>query len=502
MAWIVGDSFDYYGSTADVARSVWDSANTGFFPAFGAGASTRFGVGQSLRPQAAGVLMTKNLASNEATIFSCFAYYRGGALSGTTPEIYVQLRDGATAQCTVVMESSGNIVLKRGDQLGTVVATYPAAFAQDVWSHFQIRVVIDPTVGTFTVRKNGQPSDTFAATGLNTRSTANSYANVIALGMGTGVVNDYVDDLFFFSGSGAAPNTWVGDCRAVCLYPGQDSAVTFTPFPGTTGSFTPGGQSGTGPVVANQILWTRCAPVRGGACSTINASGQSAGMTGKAKLAVYNATTPGGPGALLGVSNEVTNPTQTQAFTFATPVQINAGQPIWVAILTDTNWTQWGVSSGYGTYYTLSQTYATGFPDPAPSGLTTVGPGSNSGAYHTINIAGNVVNVAEALADGDTTYNFSGTLNQEDLYEVANMPVTPAAIIGVVSKVYIKKSDAGTRQGMLRTRSGATDANGVDTAVSTTYTYLSRVDATDPATAAAWTLAGVNALKIGQKVTL
>jgi hypothetical protein len=308
-----------------------------------------------------------------------------------------------------------------------------------------------------------------------------------------------VDDLFFFSGSGAAPNTWVGDCRAICLYPGQDSAVAFAAFPGTTSSFTPGGQAGTGPVVANQIMWTRSNVVRGGACSTVNASGQGAGMTGKAKMAVYAATAAGGPGALLGVSAEVTNPTTSQAFTFSPPLQINAGQPLWVAILTDTNWTHWGVSSGYGTYYTLNQTYATGFPNPAPTGITAV---TGGGAWNTVNVAGNAINVAEALADGDTTYNLSSTVNQEDLYEVADLPVTPAAIIGVVSKAYLRKSDAGTRQGMLRTRSGATDANGVDTAVSTTYTYLSRVDTTDPATGSAWTLAAVNALKIGQKVTL
>jgi hypothetical protein len=131
MAWIVGDGFDYYGAVADVARSVWDSASTAQFAL--TAATTRFGVGQAFSRQVtAATYLTKTIATNEATLFAVLAYYRGGVLSGTNPEAYLQYRDGATAQCTVVFESSGNIVLKSGSQTGTVLATYPGAFAQDV----------------------------------------------------------------------------------------------------------------------------------------------------------------------------------------------------------------------------------------------------------------------------------------------------------------------------------------------------------------------------------
>jgi hypothetical protein len=343
MAWIVADSFDYYGTTADMARSVWDSATV---PNLGTTA-TRFGVGQYLVTISIMSLL-KTVGSNESTLWLALAYYRPGALSGTAAEMSWQLRDGATAQCTVVFESSGNIVLKSGIQTGTVLATYTGAFAQDVWTHFQIRVVISNTAGSLTVRKNGQTSDTYAsATNLNTRGgTTNNYANVVVLN--GHVAGQRADDVLMYSASGAAPNDWVGDVRAVCLMPTADTA--------------------------------------------------------QKQFAVF------------------------------------------------------------------------------PSG-------TNAGA------------VDEALANSDTDYVFDSVVGDEDLYDLADLPTTPAAILGVVSKVFVKKSDAGARSGQLRLLSAGTEVAGTDTVLGTTYTYLARVDAVDPATGIAWTPAAVNALKLGQKVT-
>jgi hypothetical protein len=350
MAWIVADSFDYYASIADTARSVWDSVNT-------AGnlqppASTRFGVGQALGIAGPPVLYVKTLASNEATLYLALAYYRPAALpGGTGAEVYWQLRDGATAQCTVCFDQSGNITLKSGGPTGTILATYAGAFSQDTWTHFQVRVVVDAAAGSMTVRKNGQASDTYAsATTLNTRGgTANNYANAIALGSQVNPTSsNRVDDLLCFSGSGVPPNTWIGDVRALCLMPSADTAQKqFTVFPS----------------------------------------------------------------------------------------------------------------------------------------------GTNAGA------------VDEALANGDTDYVFDSTVGDSDLYDVTDLPTTPASVIGVVSKIYIKKSDAGARSGQVLLSSGGTQVAGTDTVLSTTYVYLARVDAVDPATGVAWTPAAVNALKLGQKVT-
>jgi hypothetical protein len=510
--WIVGDGFDYYNTSADIARSVWDSViavpnindpNSGIPP--------RFLPGQAINVFSAATVCVKNFA-NATTLFVVFAAYRPGGLTGLTAELFFKFFDGATPQVTIVMQSNGDMLLKRGDETGTVVATYPAAFVQDVWTHFQCRVVIDPAAGTFTVRKNGVPTDSFSAGGLNTRVTANSFANSFAFG-NQSFVAWRLDDILLFSGAGAAPNTWVGDVRAICLPAAIDTAqknFTFAPSDtvvvGDTAVFTD-------VIPANEIHWGGVAPAgvatvvqtgalypsRSGAVVKVTANATAA-VTGHVKMAIYvNDAPAGGPGTLLAVSNEVTNPpTGVVDFTFPAGTYMSSHLGYFFAFLTDVAWTIGTIGSVTG-HWALSRTYASGFPSPAPTSLP-ADPDRAPQARATL--SGNAVCVSERTASGDTDFVYSSIVNDLDLYDMGNLPTTPAAIIAVVSKLYVRKSDAGTRNGAVAVRSGATDVLGADTPLSTTYTYISRVDTTDPATAVAWTLGGVNAVKVGPKVTL
>jgi hypothetical protein len=509
--WIVADSFDYYGSTADVARSVWDSVTS--LPTFTTGANTRFGTGQGIT-NLSGVSLQKNLSSNEATIFLTLAYYRPGALSGTTPEVYVILRDGATAQCTIVLESSGNIVLKSGIQTGTVLATYTGAFAQDVWTHFQIRVVISNTAGSLTVRKNGQTSDSFASpTNLNTRGgTANNYANVIVV---TGGANaPRVDDLLVYSGSAPAPNDWVGDVRGVCQLAAFDTAQKdfATSLAGIVTSPTSGG-AGNITMPANTILPIQMAlPARASVVTKVTIILQSA-LTGQIQAAIYandgptarSTAGPWGnandPGTRLGTSAIITNPgAGVLDLPFTPGVYLLPTSQVWVCLLASASFSTTTSAWIYGLndHLALAQPFASGFPASCPASTETGG--NTAGCTHTMGM--NAAAVAEPLANGDTDFVYSSVVNAEDLYTVSPLAVTPFAVLAVVSKVYMRKSDAGTRQAQVRVKSASTEVAGTDTAISSTYTYVSRVDAVDPATGVAWTLAGVNAMQVGQRVTL
>jgi hypothetical protein len=502
MAWIVGDGFDYYGATADVARSVWDSAATTFFSLYAT--ITRFGVGQSIRGGGLSVLLTKTMSSNESVLFAVFAYYRATVLSGTTPEFYVQFRDGATNQCTVVLESGGNLVLKSGAHTGTVLTTYTGAFVQDVWTHFQVKVVIHNTTGAITVRKNGATTDSFTATGLNTRVSANNYANVVVLGEGsaTNPTNHIMDDLFFYSGSGAAPNDWVGDVRAVCLPPQVDTAQKdFTPSPAGTATTATAGPTPTRALSADTVYWVGpIVPTRSGTLTKVTANATGA-MTGHIQAAIYAADGPAGvPGTLLGASAVVTNPASGNTdLTFAAGPALSSARSYFVAYLTDAAWATFSSGGGALSWYTQARAYAAGFPSPA--GTATLATPSSAVPYAMLTVSGNVVTVSEALANGDTDYVFSATVNHADLYDMDDLQFTPQSIVGVVGKVYIKKSDAGARNGQILFKSGGTQVAGPDTVLSSTYTYYSLVQMTDPATGLAWTTPGLAGVQVGQKVT-
>lgn len=117
----------------------------------------------------------------------------------------------------------------------------------------------------------------------------------------------------------------------------------------------------------------------------------------------------------------------------------------------------------------------------------------NSGSTHW-------TQVDEAPPDGDTTYNGSGTLNAIDTYTMQDLSVIAGAIFGVQVTQHVRKADAALRQVKPVIRRSATDYLGAIETLSTSYVARAQLFETDPSTAAAWTVAGVNAAEFGSKV--
>lgn len=114
----------------------------------------------------------------------------------------------------------------------------------------------------------------------------------------------------------------------------------------------------------------------------------------------------------------------------------------------------------------------------------------NSGSAH-------FSRVNEVLADGDTSYVASSTVGHKDLYDVDNLPTSPTTIDGVRIITAARKDDAASRTYRQLLKSSSTTANGADVGVNANYTMAESQFLTDPATSAAWTTSGVNAMQIG-----
>jgi hypothetical protein len=80
MAWLIGDSFDFYSGNAASLAGLWDSVAT--YSGWNINSTTRFGVGRSLSIGNCSTILTKAFGSNEATIFLAVAHRRDGALGG------------------------------------------------------------------------------------------------------------------------------------------------------------------------------------------------------------------------------------------------------------------------------------------------------------------------------------------------------------------------------------------------------------------------------------
>lgn len=511
MGHIIRDSFAGYLNTNDMF-GIWSSVISA---RFSFSAVTRFSVGQSLlTSNSSQSTWVKGVSPrNQATQFAGFSHFPNGITTGTTQGLVVTWWDGATAQCTVVFEQGGNITFFRGDESGTLISTFTTGQPGAIWTQYQIKVVIHPSAGEIHIRKNGNTSDDYSATGLNTRATANSYANQMSIGKGSGAGASAFNimDLWFWDADtgSAGPFDWLGDFKATQQVPNGDTAQKqFSMNPSTMPNLTVGAVGNAFTVNANtqQSMGNSA-----GTGSILNALRDvkvtsvdvtfAAGLTANVKVGIYDTTgAGGGPGALLATSNAVVNPViNVNNFVFPSPPTVLTGQAVWFIILSDTNISL----SGGGTLnntYRQSQTYASGFTNPATM-VTTGGQARTAGLIIYTSPAGNYANVMELIEDGSTTVVQDANVGHYDLYTITPLSVTPTAILGVSFRMMAAKSDAGARTGAITTLSSATATDSSGVLLSSTFSsQLNMVLDLDPATGLAWTPTAVNNVQFGPKV--
>lgn len=138
------------------------------------------------------------------------------------------------------------------------------------------------------------------------------------------------------------------------------------------------------------------------------------------------------------------------------------------------------------------------------SRIETLLPSADSSVAFTPNAGGNNFGrVSEPLVDGDTTYVYSSTVGAEDLYDVTDMTSIPEQIHAVQTRVVARKDDAATRALKVALKSGAAaTVYGSDFFLSSSYVTKTDIYDLNPETSGVWTKAAIDAVKIGQKITV
>ena len=488
-----GDSFDLYALPADALLGYWDSGTTS--ATLGAGRFSGSRAWTHAGASGSAAILQKNSTSNDAIHHLVLAVSTASAITGTTIPLWFTFMDSGTAQCSLVFRMDGAILLQSGTVGGTTLATYTGALtASNTWYAFEIEVVINNTTGSIAIRKNGNTSNDFSATSLNTRGgTANNYANQLKTGQSNNIVF-WIDDLLWRSDS-TAP-TWVGDIRCYTRRPDTDASVQWT-RPGTFqmqpyfGSSAPSGGPGL-----NLARFTSFIS-QGGAIGSVIVNFASA-MTGNIKCAIY-AASAGQPTTVVQAATAPINnpPIGANTFTFSPAVSITKGSQFFVALGSDTNAvTSMAISTNvpYSTAgFSCGMTYAS-FPVANPTGLSAI---AAYPFFPVVTPAANADAVSESYEDAAASYVYSSTVGQSDLYSLTGIDSTPTSIVGVTTRGLLQKSDAGTRNVAVQLKSGGTTVESASAALNTTWGHIYRVDTVDPATGAAWTPTGVNNLQIG-----
>lgn len=115
----------------------------------------------------------------------------------------------------------------------------------------------------------------------------------------------------------------------------------------------------------------------------------------------------------------------------------------------------------------------------------------------------NFQNVDESAASNDDTdYNADATVGHKDTYALGNLATSIGAIKGLQVNMTARKDFAGNRQVCHVVRPASTDYDGANQQLTLSYAILSGIRETDPGTSSAWTVAGVNAMEAGVKLTV
>lgn len=502
MAYLFGDGFDTLAVVTDIGQR-WPITSVGT-PTLLTAANTAFGVGGAVALASAVFLESPDFG-NQATIYANVRRRLPTSAGSATNYSFVTFFDVAANQVQVRFFENGNIGVysSAGVLIGSQVA---AVSTTGAWESWQIKVVINNTTGSVEVRKNGSAAPVLSLTGINTRSgSTNAYANRVRIGTTSAASTTNWDDVFVWSGSGAVPNDWLGDLRAITDAPSVTVQSEFLKSPAATtwGQTNATSATNTGQG-ANTIIYIKITAPYTGVASQI-AMNLAAAITGNLNAALY-ADSAGEPGALLAQGTAKTNPAAgAQTFTLGATIAVVKGATYWAACWSNASTLSAvlnGINGGL-TRMTQVLTYTGTFPDPGTAGGFSA---SATGPYLGLDLTGIVSAglVADATQDGDTSYLYSSTAGDEDVFafpSLSSQGVTPVSIVGVNTLAIAKRSDSGSRTVSVHTQSAAVDTEVASNAgLNLTYQVLGGFQALDPATGVAWTTGAVDALTASIKI--
>lgn len=116
--------------------------------------------------------------------------------------------------------------------------------------------------------------------------------------------------------------------------------------------------------------------------------------------------------------------------------------------------------------------------------------------------AGNNWECVDDMNDDDTTYVSASASGNKDLYNVANLPITPSSVHGVSVISTARKSETGTAANRNILKTNGTIANGSTNYLSTSYNKYITTYEINPVTSTAWSVSDVNNLQIGIERTI
>ena len=218
------DGFEY--ASADIPLK-WDSGNstnTSY-----ARTGTRNGYGA----------WTKTVSPGDANvIFGCAYYSIQAGQVGALRVLY-----NGSAQLAVTIRADGSIDVRQEYSGGTLIgSTAAGVWPTSGWNYLEVKILLHQTAGTVVVKVNGGTVISEIAGDKDTCYRADTLWNQIEVSSGGGSTG--IDDLYLCDGTGSVNNNFLGQVRAVPLFPQTDAVDA-----GSNADFTCSGGTDHGALV-------------------------------------------------------------------------------------------------------------------------------------------------------------------------------------------------------------------------------------------------------------
>ncbi len=404
---------------------------------------------------------------------------------------YIAFGDSGTTQCSIAINSSGNIVLHNGTTSGSTIATSAVTISSNSTHYLEADITFGNSAA-YNIYLDGV--SILSGTG-DTTTTANNTANSVAFGAVVTNSGWSIDDIYIFDTTGSFCNAVLNTNPVVdTQLPTVDHAVQFAPTSTVIGqaeSYTGGAAISTG---ANTIYLVPITPSENLTLNSVSLMPAASNGAAKYRSVLYTgASVP--TGAPVATGSEVVGATSGTELSlpFGSGQALTSGTKYWVGYFTDTA-VNVVKADTHASGYTASFTYAaTGPTTPSmSSGQNTrqmwgVCTGA-AASYPTVGLTD-----ANGVGAVDENYLTDSTVGHEDLYGFPNLNITPTGVYVVAIKAFMRDTDSGARTVTMQAKSVATDTASTAFTPATTYGWASGYYETDPNTSAAWAGAAVNA---------
>lgn len=224
MALLFMEGFEVDGGNANALSRKYDEATNATNTDTGRLHGTALQLSSNTR------LRTRTLGSPTGTVVIGFGY-KDGTVGASAEDLKISILSGVEEQLRLQFVSVTTTTFRIDIYRGATLVASSSNFSTLNWHYFEFKATIDPTSGTYELRRN--ESADISDTGVNTANTGSANWDTIDIlndGLDAGV---RLDDIYVLDGTGSANNDFLGDSVIEGRLPTGDGSTTdWTPSSG------------------------------------------------------------------------------------------------------------------------------------------------------------------------------------------------------------------------------------------------------------------------------